>query len=97
MEFVVIARYTARGGQEDRVAAALAKMVEPTRAEPGNVDYQVMRDPSQSGIFMLFERYTGEDAFAAHAASEHFGTWLKGEVLPNLAERTRFDLVPLGA
>lgn len=97
MEFVVIARYKARAGREDLVAAALRNMVEPTRAEPGNLDYQVLCDPAEPGVFMLFERYTGEAAFGEHLTSEHFTTWLKGEVLPNLAERTRFDLVPIGS
>jgi quinol monooxygenase YgiN len=95
MEFVVIAKYRARAGEEDRVEAALRKMVEPTRAEPGNLDYQVFRDPGEPAVFVLFERYTGADAFEAHRASGHFGTWLSGQVLPALAERTRFDLVPL--
>jgi quinol monooxygenase YgiN len=97
MEFVVIARYRAFAGEEDRVEAALRNMVEPTRAEPGNLDYQVLRDPDEHGVFMLIERYIDDDAFAAHLESEHFATWLRGEVLPALAERTRFDLVPLAA
>lgn len=97
MEFVVIARYKAREGQEDRVEAVLRRMVDPTRAEPGNLGYEALRDPVEPGVFVLIERYTDEDAFAAHLSSEHFATWLRGEVLPNLAERTRFDLVPFGA
>lgn len=97
MEFVVIAHYRAQDGEEDRVAAALRNMVEPTRAEPGNLDYQVLRDPGQRGVFMLFERYADEAAFQAHLATPHFARWLSGEVLPSLAGRTRFDLVPLGA
>jgi quinol monooxygenase YgiN len=95
MEFVVIARYRARAGEESRVEAALKEMCEPTRAEPGNLDYQVMRDPGQSGVFVLYERYTDEAAFQAHLATEHFATWLRGQVLPFLEERTRFDLTPL--
>jgi quinol monooxygenase YgiN len=95
MECVVIARYRARTGEEGRVEEALRKMVEPTRAEPGNLDYQVFRDPAQPGVFVLFERYADAGAFAAHRGSEHFGTWLSGQVLPALAERTRLDLVPI--
>lgn len=97
MEFVVVARYKAREGQEDRVEAALRRMVEPTRAEQGNLGYEALRDPVEPGVFVLIERYTDEDAFAEHLSTEHFTTWLRGEVLPNLAERTRYDLVPLGA
>jgi quinol monooxygenase YgiN len=97
MEFVVIARYKARAGLEGRVEAALGNMLEPTLAEPGNLDYQVLRDPREPGVFMLFERYVDEAAFGDHLATEHFTTWLKGEVLPSLEERTRYDLTPLGS
>lgn len=96
MEFVIIARYKARAGEEDRVEAALRNMREPSRAEPGNLDYQVLRDPRQPAVFVLYERYADEAAFAAHQATDHFGTWLAGQVLPYLDERVRFDLVPLG-
>lgn len=95
MEFVVIAKYLALAGEEGRVEEALRKMVAPTRAEPGNLDYQVFRDPGQPDVFVLFERYADADAFEAHRTSEHFGTWLSGQVLPALAERTRLDLVPI--
>jgi quinol monooxygenase YgiN len=96
MEFVVIARYKAREGQEDRVEAALRRMVDPTRAEPGNLGYEALRDLAEPGVFVLIERYADEDAFAEHLSSEHFAALLRGEVLPNLAERTRYDLVPFG-
>src|ERR1700729_2762048 len=68
MEFVVIARYRARTGEEGRVEEALRKMVAPTRAEPGNLDYQVFRDPGQPEVFVLFERYADAKAFEAHRA-----------------------------
>src|SRR5580692_8197564 len=95
MEFVVIARYQVRPGEEDRVEAALGQLVEPTRAEPGNLDYQVFRDPKDPSLFVLFERYADEAAFDAHRATPHFSAWLAGQVLPALADRPRLDLVPL--
>ncbi len=97
MEFVVIAQYTVRPGEEEQVASALRNMRAPSRAEPGNLEYQVLRDPRQPGRFVLYERYADEAAFQAHLATEHFTTWLQGEVLPRLAERTRLDLVPLAS
>ncbi len=95
MAFVVIAQYRVRAGEEDRVKEALRKMVAPTRAEPGNLDYQVFRDPSDPSLLVLFERYADESAFEAHRASPHFSTWLSGQVLPSLEDRIRLDLVPL--
>jgi quinol monooxygenase YgiN len=96
MAFVVFAQYRVRAGAEGRAASALRNMVAPTRAEPGNLDYQVFRDPKDPLVFVLFERYADESAFQAHLASPHFGTWLKGQVLPSLEDRIRLDLVPLG-
>jgi quinol monooxygenase YgiN len=95
MEFVVIAQYRARAGEAERVEEALRNMVAPTRAEPGNRDYQLFRDPKDPSRFVLFERYADEAAFEAHRETPHFGTWLAGVVLPALADRVRFDLVPL--
>jgi quinol monooxygenase YgiN len=96
VEFVVIAQYRVRSGEEDKVAAALRHMVAPTRAEPGNLDYQIFRDPADPALFVLFERYADAAAFEEHKASEHFATWLAGQVLPSLDNRVRLDLVPLG-
>jgi quinol monooxygenase YgiN len=94
MEFVVIAQYRVRAGEEDKVEVALREMVAPTRAERGNLDYQVFRDPGDPAFFVLYERYADAAAFEEHKASEHFATWLAGQVLPRLASRTRLDLVP---
>ena len=78
MAVAVFARYTVQAGKKARVANALRNMVEPTRAEPGHLDYQVFRDPKDPSLFAGFERYTDESAFQEHLASPHFGTWLKG-------------------
>jgi len=95
MEFVVIAQYRVRAGEEGTVSEALRKMVAPTRAEQGNLDYQVFRDPNDPSLFVLFERYADEAAFDEHRATPHFATWLAGQVLPALDGRVRLDLVPL--
>lgn len=95
MEFVVVVRYKAREGESGRVEAALKNMLVPSRAEPANLDYQVLRDPEDPSVFMLYERYTDEAGFEAHRSSAHFEKWLKGEVLPYLEERMPFFGVPL--
>jgi quinol monooxygenase YgiN len=83
VSFAVIAHYRANPGQEQRVRAALAQMIAPSRAEPGNLLYEVSVDRDDPS------------AFAAHLASAHFARWLKGEVLPRLASRVRHDLTVL--
>ncbi|MDN3359090.1 DUF2218 domain-containing protein [Actinomadura sp. DC4] len=95
MSFAVIVHYRAQPGQERRVREALTRMIAPSRAEPGNLLYEVCADPSDSAAFSLYERYIDGDAFTAHAESPHFARWLKGEVLPCLVERERHDLTAI--
>lgn len=96
MPFVVIAHYRARKGAEKQVAESLRAMVEPTRAEPGNLVYRVCRSADDPALFALFEEYSDADAFQAHLDSDHFARWLREGTLPYLEERQRHDLVPLG-
>jgi quinol monooxygenase YgiN len=91
----VIAQYRAASGSIAEVRAALRQMIEPTRAEPGCLAYDVYLDPTDDAVAVLVERYDSNEAFDAHLASEHFERLLRGTVLPRLAERVRLDLVPL--
>jgi quinol monooxygenase YgiN len=71
MELFVFARFHARGGQEEAVAAALREVVPPTRAEPGCLAigaYRATRDPR---LFHIHSRWRDEAAFERHAAMPH--------------------------
>lgn len=89
MDYVVIARWTAREGEEEAVAAAVEAMIGPSRAEPGNHAYQVHRDPEDPRVFLIYERYADEAAYQAHAASEHFQRIAVGGALGLLESRER--------
>ena len=89
MAYVVVARWTAKPGQEGAVAEALARMIEPTRAEPGNLLYEVNRDPERPGAFLLYEQYVDAQAYAAHGASPHFQEHAAGHAFELLAARER--------
>jgi quinol monooxygenase YgiN len=83
----VIAEYQARYGEGDEVAAVLARHVAATRAEPGCLTFIAYRDPADPDHFLLYEQYTGEDAFEAHRHSSHFAAYIEGQVVPRLAQR----------
>ena len=89
MAFVVIAKWTAREGEEDAVAAAIAALVEPSRAEPGSLAYFPSRDPEDPRVFVIYERYVDEDAYKAHAESEHFRRHGLEDGIPRLESRER--------
>ncbi len=89
MAYVVTAKWVAKEGNEDQVAEAIRKLVEPSRAEPGNLFYQPHRDPENPRVFYFYEQYTDKAAYEAHGASDHFQRHAFGEAIPLLDSRER--------
>jgi quinol monooxygenase YgiN len=89
MAYVVIAKWTARPGQVPAVEAALRRLIAASRAEPGNLVYQCHRDPTDPRVFLIYERYADEAAFAAHSASPHFKEHALQDGIPRLESRER--------
>jgi quinol monooxygenase YgiN len=89
-------RWVARQGEEERVAEILRRLVGPTRAEPGCIQYEPHRDPDDPRVFFLFERFRDEAALKAHEESPHVQELLFGEALGLLEERRRTFWNPLG-
>lgn len=83
---------TARPGSEGALGELLRGMVVPSRAEPGNLRWDIWRDPEQPGRFVLDELYVDADAVAAHRASAHFAHYLS--LVGGLAERQAHLVVP---
>jgi len=95
MAYVVIARWTAKDGEEVAVAAALTNLIDPSRAEPGNLAYVVHRDPEDDRRFVVYESYADEAAYKAHAESDHFRLHAKEDGIPRLTSREREFLTPV--
>ncbi|NKJ02424.1 putative quinol monooxygenase [Novosphingobium sp. SG707] len=86
----IIAVLTARSGKTDALRDLLDGMIGPSRAEPGNLRYDLWADQAVQGRFVLDELYENADAVAAHRASDHFQTYLAA--INDLAERSAFTL-----
>jgi len=70
--------------------ALLDGMVLASRAEPGNLQYNLWRDHADAGRFVLEELYIDDAAVAAHRATPHFVKYLSK--INDLAERTAMVL-----
>ncbi|WP_375194307.1 putative quinol monooxygenase [Sphingobium sp.] len=90
----IVAILTARPGKADALRDLLDSMLAPSRAEPGNLRYDLWTDDAEPGRFVLDELYENAGAVAAHRASDHFQTYLAA--INDLAERSAFTLRPLG-
>lgn len=88
----ITAILTARPGRAEALEALLNGMAPACRAEPGNLRWDLWRDPTERDRFVLDELYADADAVEAHRATPHFQTYLAQ--VSGLAERTALVLEP---
>ena len=67
----VIARVVARPDTVDAVKQILVSMLEPTRAEPGCLVYELLQCQDDPTDFTFVEEWTDSAALERHAASPH--------------------------
>lgn len=65
-------RFTFAPEDTARAEAILRELVEPSRAEPGVISFDVARGVDQPNDFALWEVYRDRAAFDAHRASDHY-------------------------
>jgi autoinducer 2-degrading protein len=75
----------------------LGEFLEASRAnhagsvrEPGNVRFDVLRDPSDPTHFVIYEVFVDEAAAVAHKATAHYLAW-RDRVAPMMAEPRHGD------
>ncbi len=88
----IVAVLTARPGKAEALQALLAGMTGPSRAEAGNLRYDLWRDQADPNRFVLDELYTDNAAIAAHRETPHFKSYLAQ--VGDLAERMALVLDP---
>jgi quinol monooxygenase YgiN len=71
MQLFLFARFHAREGEADAVAAALREVLGPSRAEPGCVAITAFRATKNPRLFYIHSRWVDEAAFDLHAGLPH--------------------------
>ena len=69
--FAIAARWLAKKGQGDAVVRGLGPLVLGSRAEPGCLLYQPLRDPANPDAMFMFEIYVDKAAWDSHHQSAH--------------------------
>jgi quinol monooxygenase YgiN len=70
-KLTIVAHIHARPGQGDAVLAALNKVIPPTRAEAGCLQYDLHRDNAAPDHFMFYENWESRELWQAHMKSPH--------------------------
>ncbi|MFC3676751.1 putative quinol monooxygenase [Ferrovibrio xuzhouensis] len=89
----IVAVLTAKPDQAVALRALLDGMLASSRAEPGNLRYDLWQDQADPARFVLDELYRDAAAVAAHRETAHFRAYLAK--INDLAERTAMVLAPL--
>ncbi len=71
MPLTIVAHIHAEPGHEDLVHAALEKLVPPTRAEPGCLQYDLHRDNADPAHFLFFETWENRALWQDHMNAPH--------------------------
>ncbi len=67
----IVAIFQAKPGREEELAQALLKLVAPTRAEAGCLNYDLHRDQEVPGRFLFFENWETRAHWDAHMLTPH--------------------------
>lgn len=69
---VSLAVLKAKPGQQQALKAGLLSLIEPTRAEPGNLDYVLFEHRDEPGTFYMREAFKDQAALDTHFATPYF-------------------------
>lgn len=69
---VLIATVVAKTNKAELVKAELNKLIQPTKAEVGNLSYKIHQDLQNDHKFVAVEKWTDNDAIKKHMATDHF-------------------------
>ena len=77
MNITVLARFLAKKECIDDVKEALKKLVHPTIAEQGCINYDLHQENDNPQAFFLYENWQSEAYLDAHLKSKHLQDFLK--------------------
>ncbi len=73
----IVAILEVKDGQRDFVRAEMLKILAPTRAEDGCIDYVLHEDNKNPNIFMFYETWASYDLWQNHLKSDHLQAYAK--------------------
>jgi len=89
---VVIARAKIRPEKRDGFLAAASACVETSRAESGNIAYDVYESATETNSFVVLERWKSHEDNRAHLQSAHTQTFLRA-MAQSVAEMPRIEAI----
>lgn len=76
-KLTVVAKILAAPDKRDLVKSELLKLIEPTRAEAGCINYDLHQDNENENLFFFHENWESKELLQAHLKSPHIGAYIK--------------------
>ena len=76
-KLTIVANIHAKPGQAELVRAELEKLVQPTRAEPGCIAYDLHQDNDDPAHFMFYETWETRELWQAHMNAPHIAAYAR--------------------
>ena len=73
----VVARAKAKPGKEEQVKQELLKLLSPTRAEDGCINYDMHESIDHAGQFLFHENWESRKSLDRHLATAHVQNFLR--------------------
>lgn len=71
-KLIALAILKAKEGRRKELRSSLLALIEPTRAEPGNLDYVLFEMRDEPGTFYMREAFASQAALDEHVAAPYF-------------------------
>lgn len=71
----IVARIEAKPDQVELVKSELLKIIEPTRAEAGCLQYDLHQDNDNPAVFLFFENWETRELWQDHMNSAHLAAY----------------------
>ncbi|HEY9417272.1 MAG TPA: putative quinol monooxygenase [Pseudonocardia sp.] len=83
-QLTIVATMKAKSGKREDLRAALETLLEPTRAEDGNVQYDLHQGIDDPDVFVFYEIWSSAEQLGQHMQSPHLQKALGG--LPEMVD-----------
>lgn len=75
-KLTIIANVVAKADKIALVKAELLKLIEPTRAEEGCINYDLLQDNKNPACFTVYENWESSELLLAHTKTTHFVNYM---------------------
>ena len=76
---ILCAILKAKSGQKEKLRNELLKLVEPSRAEKGCIEYKLHQSLEEDGTFLFYEIWASEREINEHVNTEHYKEYEKNK------------------